>query len=155
MKAWRPFEEAGEFARSLKLRNQREWHQYCKYGKDGIPKPNDIPSSTDKIYKNNGWNGWIDWLGNEDRIISEETRRNISKAKKGRKLSEETRRNMSKAQKGRIISEETRRKMSEWQKGRKFSDETKRKISETRKGKFAGEKHPLYGSTIQMILRER
>ncbi|NMJ87521.1 MAG: hypothetical protein EX285_06755 [Thaumarchaeota archaeon] len=74
-----------------------------------MPKPNDIPSSTDKIYKNNGWNGWIDWLGNEDRIISEETRRNISKAKKGRKLSEETRRKRSESLRGHTTSEETKK----------------------------------------------
>ena len=58
-KVWKPFEEAREFARSLQLKGKEEWHQYCKSGKDGIPKPDDIPSAPWKIYKND-WNGWID-----------------------------------------------------------------------------------------------
>ena len=65
-KSWKPFEEGREFARSLKLRNQTEWNQYCASDKDGIPKPDDIPSAPWKIYKND----WIDWLGNEDRVLS-------------------------------------------------------------------------------------
>jgi len=54
MKAWRPFEQAREFARSLKLRSQTEWFQYCKSGKDSIPKPDDIPSLPSEVYKNDG-----------------------------------------------------------------------------------------------------
>ena len=62
-KVWRPFEEAREFVRSLNLKNEDEWQQYLKSGKDGIPKPDDIPSSPDSNYKNNGWIDWGDWLG--------------------------------------------------------------------------------------------
>ncbi|MBE43614.1 MAG: hypothetical protein CMO16_00300 [Thaumarchaeota archaeon] len=58
-KVWRSFEEARKFTRSLKLRNQTEWNQYYMSNKDGIPKPDDIPSAPWKIYKND-WNGWID-----------------------------------------------------------------------------------------------
>ena len=58
-KAWRPFKEAREFARSLKLRNQTEWKEYLESGE----RPNDIPSSPDSNYKNNGWINWGDWLG--------------------------------------------------------------------------------------------
>ena len=61
-KVWRQFDEAREFARSLNLRNAVEWRQYCKSGKDGIPKSNDIPSAPDVIYKND-WKGMGDWLG--------------------------------------------------------------------------------------------
>lgn len=43
--------------------------------------------------------------------------------------SEETRKKMSEAHKGKIISEETRKKMSETHKGKILSDETKIKIS--------------------------
>ena len=64
-KSWRPFEEAREFARSLQLKGKEEWHQYCKSGKDGIPKPDDIPSHPNVIYKND-WISWTDWLGNEE-----------------------------------------------------------------------------------------
>ena len=63
-KTWRPLEEAREFARSLNLSGVREWKQYCKSNK----KPDNIPSASDIIYKNDGWKDWIDWLGNENRV---------------------------------------------------------------------------------------
>jgi len=63
---WKPFEEARDFARSLQLRSLEEWVQYCKSGKDGIPRPNDIPSLPSQAYKNDGWKGYPDWLGNEE-----------------------------------------------------------------------------------------
>ena len=76
--------------------------------------------------------------------MSEETRRKISEAKKGRTFSEEHRRNISESHKGKKrapFSEETRRKMSEANKGEKnpmygkhISEETRRKISEAKKG---------------------
>jgi group I intron endonuclease len=44
---------------------------------------------------------------------SEETKRKMSEARKGKTLSEETKRNMSKAKKGKTLSEETKRNMSE------------------------------------------
>ena len=63
-KEFLPFDEAREFARSLQLKTQDEWNQYLKSGKDGIPKPDDIPANPGIIYKNDGWKGMIDWLGN-------------------------------------------------------------------------------------------
>jgi len=63
---WRPFEEAREFARSLKLRGQEEWYQYAKTDE----KPNDIPEHPNDVY-NNDWKGMIDWLGNEWRPFKE------------------------------------------------------------------------------------
>ena len=78
---WRPFDEARGFARSLKLRGVEEWYQYAKTDE----KPNDIPAAPSYVYKNDGWKDWIDWLGNEDRIVSEETKRKMSEAAKGRK----------------------------------------------------------------------
>ena len=53
------FEEARTFVRSLKLGSAKAWYQYCKSGN----KPNDIPTNSDKIYKNRGWINWLDWLG--------------------------------------------------------------------------------------------
>ena len=60
----------------------------------------------------------------------------------GLKRSEETKKRMSEAQKGRIFSEETKRKMSlahqgqiPWSKGKTFSDEHKIRLSESHKGK--------------------
>lgn len=94
--------------------------------------------------------------------FSEEHKRKISEALKGRCKSEETRKKLSEANKGKHISEEQRKKHSEalrgkkrgvrseewkmhlseslkgraaWNKGKRHSDETKRKISEARKGK--------------------
>ncbi len=52
---------------------------------------------------------------------------------KSGKLSEETKRKISEAHKGKIVSEETRKKMSEVNKGKKLSEETKQKIREARK----------------------
>ena len=65
-KSWRPFEEAREFTRSLNLRGSEEWFQYCKSGKDGKPRPDDIPTNPNITYRDDGWNGWVDWLGNEE-----------------------------------------------------------------------------------------
>ena len=70
---------------------------------------------------------------------SEETRKKISEAKKGRTHSEETKKKMSEAKKGntymlgKTLSEETRRKIGEASKGRDPSEETRRKISESKK----------------------
>jgi hypothetical protein len=66
------------------------------------------------------------------RIFSEEHMRKLSVAKKN--ISEETRRKLSEVQKGKILSEETRRKLSEVHKGKTPSEETRRKMSEAHKG---------------------
>ena len=44
--------------------------------------------------------------------ITEETKKKISEARKGKKRSEETRRKISEAMKGHIVSEETKKKIS-------------------------------------------
>ena len=74
--------------------------------------------------------------------LSEETRKKLSEACKGRKLSEETKKKMSDAQKGeknnmygKHLSEEHKKKLSEALKGIKRSDEAKKKMSDARKGK--------------------
>ncbi|MEI6176523.1 MAG: DEAD/DEAH box helicase family protein [Verrucomicrobiota bacterium] len=62
--SWRPFEEAREFVRGLRLRNNGEWRDFCK-GK--MPKkgilPADIPVGVEHTYANRGWAGFGDWLG--------------------------------------------------------------------------------------------
>ena len=72
-------------------------------------------------------------------VHSEETKRKVSDANKGRTQSEETRKKRSEALKGKPLSEETKRKMSEVRKGKSnafygksHSEETKRKLSEKR-----------------------
>ncbi|MBX9688745.1 MAG: DEAD/DEAH box helicase family protein [Candidatus Obscuribacterales bacterium] len=57
--AWRPFLEARDLVRSLRLTSQKEWIAYCNSGK----KPSDIPTSPQYIYKNDGWISLGDWLG--------------------------------------------------------------------------------------------
>ena len=105
----------------------------------------------------NGYN--LDSGGNANKFVSDETRRKMSEAQKGRKpISPETRQKMSEAQKGRTHSPEARRKISEANKrrkgiklkplslehrrilleankGRTHSPEARRKISEAKKGK--------------------
>lgn len=87
--------------------------------------------------------------------ISEETRRKLSEAKKGksspwmhRPKSDETKQKLSKSHKGKIISEEQKRKISETLKGRTssrkgchLSEETRQKMSEAKKGKVFSEEH--------------
>tara|TARA_Y100000590_G_scaffold162158_1_gene185900 strand:+ start:180 stop:1163 length:984 start_codon:yes stop_codon:yes gene_type:complete len=60
MTKWRSFEEARKFAHSLKLKNMRAWIKYSQSGK--IPET--IPKNPRGVYKNSGWKGYGDWLGN-------------------------------------------------------------------------------------------
>lgn len=71
-KEYRPFEEARAFARSLRLRNQPEWIAYAKSG----AKPPDIPARPDNTYKNDGWLGYGDWLGNGNKWRGGKRKRN-------------------------------------------------------------------------------
>ena len=72
--------------------------------------------------------------------LSEETKKKISDARKGKPKSAETRKKMSEAMKGNKHalgckrSEETKKKMSEAKKGKLISEEHKNKISEANKG---------------------
>jgi superfamily II DNA or RNA helicase len=55
----RPFPEAREYARGLGLSSKTEWDAFCKSQK----KPDDIPQSPGRVYRDKGWNGFGDWLG--------------------------------------------------------------------------------------------
>jgi hypothetical protein len=57
---WRSFENAKEYIRNIGLKNQNEWFQFIK----SKNLPNDIPTSPNIIYKNDGWISFGDWLGN-------------------------------------------------------------------------------------------
>ena len=56
---YRSFKKARAFVRGLGLKSIREWRDYTKSGK----KPDDIPVAPQKVYANDGWAGWNDWLG--------------------------------------------------------------------------------------------
>jgi hypothetical protein len=76
---------------------------------------------------------------NKGRTFSEEHKRKISEAKKGKTLSEKHKRKIGVKSKGKTLSEETRRKLSEVNKGKTISEETRRKLSESNKGKTRSE----------------
>ena len=85
-------------------------------------------------------------LHSKGRIVSQETRKKLSEAAKGRpgsnkgcKFSEETKRKMSEARQGTTPTEETKQKLSDINKGKKMSEEAKRKISEATKGRVFSE----------------
>jgi superfamily II DNA or RNA helicase len=63
---YRPFKEAREFARGLKLKSSSEWASFCKgdFPAKGT-LPSDIPVSAVNVYSKNGWAGWGDWLGTD------------------------------------------------------------------------------------------
>ena len=135
-------------------------HAIAKYGEDAfvfeILHDGIIPEFLDTLeieaiqnfntIAPNGYN--LDTGGNRNKTRSEETKRKLSKANKGKPgpnkgktFSEEHRRKISEAHKGKTFSEASRRKMSESRKGKPRSEETKRKLSEIN----AGENHPQYG----------
>jgi hypothetical protein len=54
-----PFEKAREYVRSLSLKSEIEWQEFCRNGN----RPADIPRTPYIIYKDSGWANWPDWLG--------------------------------------------------------------------------------------------
>jgi len=59
---WRYFEDARAFVHGQKLKSVKEWLTYCKSGQ----KPDDIPSTPNRIYADASWVSWGDWLGNPE-----------------------------------------------------------------------------------------
>jgi len=85
-----------------------------------------------KTYGGDGISGYV---------FSEETKKKLSEAHKGKTHSEESKRKMSEVNKGKTLSEEHKIKLSEAKKGKTFSEESKRKMSEAHKGKTFSEEH--------------
>ena len=50
-----PFEKGREYARSLNLGTSSQWSKE--------KRPPDVPSNPHIFYKDEGWDGWPDWLG--------------------------------------------------------------------------------------------
>ena len=63
---YRAFEEARAFVRNLELKNKDDW---AKWAKSKL-RPIDIPAGPGRVYKDDGWKGWGDWLGT-DRIANQ------------------------------------------------------------------------------------
>jgi len=72
---------------------------------------------------------------------SEETRKKLSNAGKGRIISIETRKKISNTEKGKIVSMETRQKISKAKIGHIWSAEAKLKLSKTITGRKLSEEH--------------
>ena len=63
---FKSFEEARKFVRSLGLKSQIDWRKYNKGELKHLPKrPDDIPVGPDAVYREKGWRGYSDWLGNK------------------------------------------------------------------------------------------
>mgnify|MGYP004002554991 FL=1 len=58
------YNEAKIFAHKLKLKTSDEWYLYTKKKTDHkIKKPANIPTIPNAYYKNKGWKGWKEFLG--------------------------------------------------------------------------------------------
>jgi hypothetical protein len=61
LRQYRSFKRARAFVRSLGLKSETQWRDYCKSGR----KAADIPAKPARTYAEAGWAGYGDWLGNE------------------------------------------------------------------------------------------
>jgi hypothetical protein len=78
----RSFYEAREFARSLGLKNENEWKEYCRGKLPGYdPKPTDIPASPKMTYGSLGWLGYMDWLGRPWKKVIRKSAKNFDEAR--------------------------------------------------------------------------
>ena len=57
--AFLPFKQALMHARTLNLKGFKEWRDWATTG----ARPANMPSTPDKIYKHDGWQGYGHWLG--------------------------------------------------------------------------------------------
>jgi hypothetical protein len=55
-----PFAVGRAYARKLELKGERGWKEWSKSGQ----RPSDIPGNPNKVYRDDGWISWPDWLGN-------------------------------------------------------------------------------------------
>jgi hypothetical protein len=64
MRIYRTYDEAANFVHKLKLDSVKEWKAYCRGEWKDLPsRPQDIPTNPNRVYKDEGWSGWGDWLG--------------------------------------------------------------------------------------------
>jgi hypothetical protein len=58
--AWKSFTDGRALVRELELKSWKEWQEFSKSGQ----RPSDIPANPDRVYRDDGWISWPDWLGN-------------------------------------------------------------------------------------------
>jgi hypothetical protein len=51
------FDDAKSYMSNLSLKTQKDWNFFYK-----TIRPKNIPSNSQKIYKESGWTSWCDWL---------------------------------------------------------------------------------------------
>lgn len=71
------FNEARDFARKLNLKSNRAWKKYRASGE----KPFNIPTRPEKRYETEGWIGYGDWLGTDNKPYAERTYRSFEEAR--------------------------------------------------------------------------
>jgi len=59
---FKSYEEAQEYAKSLGIKDSKEWKAHNASGQ----RPSDIPSNPDEYYKDKGWISWSEFLGNDN-----------------------------------------------------------------------------------------
>ena len=59
------FTAARAIVQKLKLRGNKEWREWSKSGQ----RPSNIPSSPDRVYHDDGWISYPDWLGYKGHAI--------------------------------------------------------------------------------------
>jgi hypothetical protein len=74
---FRPFPEAREYVRSLRLKSKSAWYNRYRSGE----KRHDIPTRPDVAYKRE-WISWSDWLGTEFIATHNRTYRPFEEARK-------------------------------------------------------------------------
>jgi hypothetical protein len=67
--AWKSFTEGRALARGLGLKSVKEWWVWSK----SEQRPSNITSQPDKLYREDGWISWPDWLGNgKERVLAKD-----------------------------------------------------------------------------------
>ncbi len=94
-KQFRPFTEARDFVRTLRLSNLHEWFVWSASGQ----RPADIPSMPARNYRESGWSGWADWLGYPCRAERRAAREQAKAAKRAEKAATRKQREQEKSAK--------------------------------------------------------
>ena len=82
LRTYRSFTEAQAWVSDLGLRRRKDWFDFCAGRLEGKPlKPADIPTDPPKVYRDNGWIGWGDWLGTGTIASFKRTYRSFAEAR--------------------------------------------------------------------------